>query len=169
MDINGVDLSKLPQSELKVLAARAIRLVQNPEKGIGTELFEALLKIVPQACVETVVVDDLNHPHRIYLTWREDEHYRGWHCPGTYIRLGESFEDAIRRVLQQEINVELRNFRSTKIQYSHVDSRGHTIGTVWLVQADGEPTGGKWLRVSQLPEPTLPHHVQFIQEVLSKL
>jgi len=166
--VESIDLSQLSQDQLKRIAARAIHLIQNPEAGIGTELFEALLKIVPQACVEAVVVDNLDDPVKIYLTWREDQHYQGWHCPGTYIRLGESFEEAIRRVLRREIDAGLRGFRATNIQYSRVDSRGHTVGTVWLVQADDKPSGGEWFSIKEPPDPTLPHHVEILERVFGK-
>lgn len=165
MDINKIDLSTFSQDELKTLAARAIRLIQNPEQGIGTELFEALITIVPQACVEALVLDNLDNPQRIYLSWREDQHYRGWHCPGTFIRFGETFEIALRRVLRREINVGTNRFQSTNIQYSCMDSRGHTIGTVWLVKPEGEPTGGRWFPIDDLPYPILPHHLDLLQRV----
>jgi len=165
VDIKGIDLSTLPQDDLKTLAARAIGLIQNPAQGIGTDLFEAIITRVPQPCVEALVVDNLYNPQRIYLTWREDQHYYGWHFPGTFIRFGESFEDAIRRVVQREVNAGVYAFRSADYEYSLVDSRGHTVGTVWIVEPDGEPTGGKWFSITDPPDPTLPHHVDILRRV----
>ena len=168
VDIKDIDLSTLSQDELKSLAAQAIGLIENPEQGIGTKLFEALITIVPQPSVEALVVDNLENPQKAYLIWREDQHYHGWHFTGTFIRLGETFDDAIRRVLRREINTGVHRFRATNVQYSRMDSRGHTIGMAWLIQPEGEPTGGEWFSVSDLPDPTLPHHIDLAQRVFGK-
>ena len=168
VNVRDIDLSELSQDELKALAAQAIRGIQNPRGGIGTDLFEAVITIVPQPCVETLLVDNLYNPQKIYLTWREDQHYHGWHFPGTFIRFGESFKDAIHRVVQREVNAGVYAFISADDEYSWIDSRGHTVGTVWLVQPDGEPTGGEWFSITDPPDPTLPHHINILQRVFKQ-
>ncbi len=86
-------LKKLFQDELKEVIAKAILLIEHPEKGIGTNLFEALFSLVPQPCVELVIVDNLETPRKVLITRRADDDptYAGkLHCPGTYIRRGET-------------------------------------------------------------------------------
>jgi ADP-ribose pyrophosphatase YjhB (NUDIX family) len=144
---------------------RLIRQIREPEKGIGSDLFEAIIKVVPQPCVEAVVVNSINLPREIYLVWRNDQFYSGWHCPGTFIRFAEDFETALQRLLLREIKTEFRRFRPTDVQYSRKDSRGHTVGTVWLVEPDSKPRNGRWFPIAKLPRRILPHHREFLTRV----
>ena len=159
------DISDLPQQELKNLAAQAISRIENPEEGIGNDLFEAIIAVAPQAAVELVVVDNTDGPTRILLIWRDDEHYLGWHFPGGYPRFGQDLDTAVRAVAERELEAEIRRLeRRPKGDYSRVDSRGHTFGLVFLVELDGDPTGGEWF--DHVPEDLLPHHKELLRKVL---
>ena len=74
-------------------------------KNLGTEVFENLIKVVPQIAIEALVVDNLDHPAKILLVWREDAHYQAWHITGGFIRFGEMPEDRLKQVIQNELGV----------------------------------------------------------------
>lgn len=158
------DLSQLSQDELKELAANAILMIQNPKRGIGTELFEAIITVVPQTCIEAIVVDSIENPTKILVTKRDDQHYHGWHFPGGYIRFGQTFDEAIGNVIARELGIKVRRFQDTGVKYSRVDSRGHTIGVVFLVELASEPNQGQWFDC--VPEELLFHHKEFLEKVL---
>ncbi len=165
MNTKELDLSSFSQDEFKNIAAQVIRQIKEPEKGIGTELFEAVITIVPQPCVEALVVDSLENPSKILLIWREDKHYRGWHFPGSFIRLGESFQNALDRVISRELGVGIKRFKNTEVNYSCLDSRGHTVGNVFLVELNNAPTKSyQWF--NNAPEDLLEHHKRFLKEAL---
>lgn len=160
-----LDLSGLTQEELKNLAAQAIGRINNPEEGIGSELFEAIITVVPQVAVELLIVDNTNDPTRILLIWRNDEHYFGWHFPGGYPRFGQYLDTAVRAVAERELGAGVESIeRRPEGDYNRVDSRGHTIGLPFLVKLDGNPTGGEWF--DHVPEDLIPHHKDLLREVL---
>jgi len=159
-----IDLSKFSQNEIKRLSASAISLITEPEKGIGSDLFDAIIKIVPQVAVEALIVDNINHPKKILVTWRKDNNYTGWHFPGGFIRFGSSFNKTLRDVIKREIGVEIKKIKDTGVKYSKTDKRGHTVGLVFLVEIAGKPTVGKWF--SSVPKKLLKCHKLFLKEAI---
>lgn len=157
-------LENLSQEEIKSLAAQALYQIKNPEKGIGTELFDAIITVVPQACIEALVVNDIENPSKILVTYRADRYCLGWHFPGGYIRFGEDFDETVRNVIKRELNVKVKRIKDTNIKYSCVDHRGHTIVNVFLVELEGESDKGKWF--DRVPEDLLWHHKKFLEKAL---
>jgi len=168
MDPESIDFSEMSQDELKEMAALALKHIENPEKGIGKATFDAIMKVSPQVAIETIIVDDVDNPTQIFLTWREDEHYKGWHCAGSFMRFGKSFEQTVVDILRREHEAEVEDVKETGVTYNRVDSRGQTIGIVFLVKSnipmDQNTSTKKWF--SSIPSNTLPHHVDFLKRAL---
>lgn len=164
--VDSFDFSSLSQEEFMELATQALRGIESPGKGISRELFLAAIQIFPMTCVECLVVDNIEKPLMILLTWREDEHYQAWHFPGSYVRFGESFEDAVRRTVQEELNAGLRRLKDTGLKFAGVDNRGHSISLVFLVELDSESKDGKWFTPASLPDNLLDCHKKFLAAAL---
>lgn len=169
-DDNLINLDNLSQDELKHLAAGCLLRIEHPEKGIGTELFEAIIKVTPQPCVECIVVDNVINPSKIFLIWRDDEHYHGWHFPGAFMRYGNNFEETIEAIIvARELSGKVGSIRRTGINYSIVDSRGHAVAAgVYLVQLSEEPEESetrKWFPIGSIPNDLLKHHMEMLEEL----
>ncbi len=95
----------------------------------------------------------------------------GWALPGGFVEVGETLGAAARREALEEtaLRVELLEQFFT---YSNParDPRRHTISTVFLARADGEPRGGddaaeaRAFRLDALPEPLCFDHDRIVAD-----
>jgi len=164
MDFESIAFSEMSQGELKRITARALSCIKDPERGIGAELFDAIITVVPQTCIEAIVVDNIDKPSKILVTPRDDEHYQGLHFPGGYIRFGDNHEQTVRKVINRELRVSVKRLKYTGVLTSGVDTRGHTLGTVFLVELDGSPSTGQWF--DKVPAELLGSHKEFLKRAL---
>lgn len=85
--------------------------------------------IVIEAGDGIVLVERANPPH-------------GWALPGGFVDYGESLETAARREAEEETSLKVRLIEQFH-SYSAPDRdpRHHTVTTVFIAAADGEPEG----------------------------
>jgi len=108
----------------------------------------------------------------IVLVRRKNPPY-GWALPGGFVDYGESLEEAIKREVKEEINLEVETLKQFHT-YSAPDRdpRFHTISTVFVVKAKGELKAGddaKQVRVfppDRLPEDIAFDHRKIIKDYL---
>ena len=138
----------------------------DPFKPYGTELFDALARLTVSVAVEAVCLRfNSENKIEVYLAQRspDDTAYPGeWHCPGSAMRPGESFEDVLARLAKREFGASLVSSRFVaNLNPSKVDpeARGTFLSIVYLcVLEKKEGLRGKWFLVNQLPENTVKHH-----------
>jgi ADP-ribose pyrophosphatase YjhB (NUDIX family) len=135
------------------------------------EVFNALLKLLPQLAVECIILrrrDDGSAAGEIevYLTQRGADapsHQLHWHCPGSFLRAGERFADAMARISAGELRTaQITSWHQLRVQNNHLEPRGHTVSLLHLCEIQGEPTGGQWCDIRQLPQPLVNHHADMI-------
>jgi 8-oxo-dGTP diphosphatase len=67
----------------------------------------------------------------------------GWALPGGFLEYGESLEQAAQREAKEETGLDVELIRQLHT-YSDPgrDPRGHTVSTVFIARASGEPKAG---------------------------
>ncbi len=98
----------------------------------------------------------------------------GWALPGGFVDYGETLEDAARREALEETGLKV-----TLVEQLHTysdpsrDPRHHTITTVFIARAEGEPRGGDDARsarlvpADRLPEPMAFDHARIVADYLA--
>jgi len=67
----------------------------------------------------------------------------GWALPGGFVDYGESLEEAVKREVKEETNLELEDLRQFHTYSApNRDPRFHTISTVYIAKAKGKPESG---------------------------
>jgi ADP-ribose pyrophosphatase YjhB (NUDIX family) len=95
-------LDALSASEIDALAEQLRRLTSSGHgvPHLPLKLFEALRGLASVAVVELCITDPRG---AVLLTWREDDHWRGWHFPGGFMAAFESLAEACERIALREL------------------------------------------------------------------
>ena len=163
---HNIDIAKLSQKEIKNLAALLLKKILNPEEGLGEDLFNAIIAIVPQTTVEAVIVDNIDHPTKVLVMPRDDRNYpKSCHLPGGFIRYGETFLQRLRHLVRAELKVGIKNFKDTNIKYNCLEKKNkrHIIGFYFLVQlTDHSKVAHKW--IDYIPKNLIRQHKDFLKD-----
>lgn len=74
------------------------------------EEFDTIYAKVPRLTVEVIVKNGANS---IYLTKRAIEPCRGqWHLPGGTVRFGETMTEAVKRIAQRELGIDVEQSKN---------------------------------------------------------
>ena len=110
---------------------------------------------------------------RIVLIERKNPPH-GWALPGGFVSYGESMEDAVVREAKEETSLDIEIIRQFHT-YSDPgrDPRFHTVSTVFIASAEGDPIGGddastaRAFRLDELPHEMAFDHREIIEDFVS--
>lgn len=95
----------------------------------------------PVPTVDIIIETETGNRRGIVLIRRKNPPY-GWAIPGGFVDYGEKLEDAAVREAKEETSLDVKLIRQFHT-YSDPsrDPRQHTISTVFIASANGEPHG----------------------------
>ena len=95
----------------------------------------------------------------------------GWAIPGGFVDYGESIETAALREAKEEISLDVVLIEQFYTYSSpNRDARHHTVSTVFIATANGEPRGADDAKVARLfrrdnlPQPIVFDHEQILRD-----
>lgn len=127
----------------------------------------------PVPTVDILIRISQNGEERIVLIKRKNPPF-GWALPGGFVDYGESLEHAAEREAKEETGLDVKLIRQFH-SYSDPerDKRGHTISTVYIADAEGQPVGmddaaeAGLFSVEDLPSPLAFDHGEIIDDYVS--
>ena len=156
--------------------------VGQPHPGrLPLDLFLLVSRLVPLFTVDLWI---LREDGAVLLTWREDEFFgRGWHVPGSALRLGETTQHRLRECGREELGAEIEAeglpFDLMEEIQPHVQEgsdpqardRAHNVSAAYRCRllttpdparaydpASGAPQPGQWAWHARCPEELLAVH-----------
>ncbi|MBM3206360.1 MAG: hypothetical protein FJZ43_01945 [Candidatus Staskawiczbacteria bacterium] len=143
---------------------------------MGTRLFDAIASKTVSLAIEAVCIrykpfsktlgipeDELELKNlQVYMTQRlpDDTAYpKEWHCPGSVVRPGDNFYNALNRLNQAEFGGMMFPRQFVADVNNRNEKRGHFLSKVYLCQFKGEENDrGKWFDINNLPKETVHFH-----------
>jgi colanic acid biosynthesis protein WcaH len=112
-----------------------------PERGLPSEFFRFLSRLMPLVNVDLLIVDE---HFGTLLTWRDDENYGpGWHVPGGIIRYKETAETRIRQTAKDELGAgvefDMEPIAIEQNIHAARRERGHMISMLYRCRLTGPP------------------------------
>jgi ADP-ribose pyrophosphatase YjhB (NUDIX family) len=155
----------------------------NPKEGIGDELLDFVLKLVPYIGIELFIINDYDE---LLLSYRNDNNYKGWHFIGGMLRWRESWEERLRKTVLDEIGVDLEFEESPffiKENYDkELDPRGHSVNLLFrsnispenanklkLWNKESEPMHGELNWFSREPENIIKMHRNYFKLINKRI
>ena len=165
-------MNSLTDQEQKEL----VRLMNKLSFPMPLAVFEARCRVFGTVCAEVVVIKNRNKDAQIFLTYRDDKFFKGWHIPGRVCLPTEKISDTTQRVCKEEIKMKT----GKKIFFNWFERpfgsgigkspRGHEFSFVFLSELKGkvkEKTTEKFFSLKNLPKDLLLSQKPIIKELLS--
>lgn len=134
-------------------------LLSKLEVGIlPKDIFHEIARLVPLAAVEVVPLREKDGDIEILMLKRgvDDVFWPNlWHTPGSIVRAYDKqpdFQDALGRVLDDELQGTLVGAPSYITSLLHESERGKEVAIVHWVEVEGESTIGKFFSAQALPD-----------------
>jgi ADP-ribose pyrophosphatase YjhB (NUDIX family) len=128
------------------------------------DVWKALRGLVVQTAVEILIT---RNGDEFLLTWREDQHWRGWHIPGGFLGPEESLKAACRRIAKRELGIEVI-FEHLLMAYVWPDHPyASVVSLLCICSTESTPCTGSFHQ--RIPEDTLPNHDALLRAFLDKL
>lgn len=138
-------------------------------KKLPQEEFDSIYSRVPRVCVEVII----KTKNGIVLSKRDIPPYVGqWHIPGGTVRLGETLNQAVKRVAKEELGIVVKPTKFLGvIEYFGQNILGQPVGIAFLARfVSGKLRGSEQAEevrfFKQIPQDTIPEQKIFLENYL---
>lgn len=143
---------------------------------IPQDAFYALCESFITAPVELALMRDGEGEDELFLTHREDAYFKGWHLPGSIMRPGERAEDALARMVKDEVGdvgdapVLFRTYDRMMGSGEGASPRGQEVARVFrarlgIKDSIREHEGARFVPLSEAEAMVIPLHKPLIRHL----
>jgi len=142
-------------------------------KKLSKEEFIGIYTKVPRLTIDLI----LKYPEGVVLTKRAINPWKGkWHFPGGTILLGETIEQAAKRIAKDELGlkIEITDFLGPIEFYMPDKGYSHTVSLELLVRSDSKDIklnyqASKYIITKNPPEEAIKEHAEFLIKNIDKI
>ncbi|MDO8604210.1 MAG: hypothetical protein Q7K40_02300 [bacterium] len=159
-----------------------IRLLNKIEWPVRSDLFDAFCGNMLTSPVDLALLKKSAAGFEIFLIYRKDKFFDGWHVPGSVMLPGRTVLTVLKDVMEREINIHEKNFDFKFIGF-HQFMKGHEFGqcsrgqetellyVLFLEESTKIRTDNerKFFSIEKLPDDILSHHQILISSIKNYL
>lgn len=148
-----------------------VRLLNKIEWPVCPDLFDAICNNLPVNPVDLAVIRKGEEGPEVFLIYRDDHFFKGWHFPGSVILPGRAIKSVLKDVIEREVGVRTRGL-SFDLVGIHQFMKGKSAGkcargqeldvfyAIFLTKDVNVGTGEhrKFFPLNKLPKNILSHH-----------
>lgn len=156
-------------------------------KKLPKAIFDEIYRQVPRLCVEVIISIKDENSRGIVLTKRLIPPCIGmWHFPGGTVYIGEKLEEAVNRVADEELGINLEKEKKKKKMIGIIEYPGlfnYSVGIAFLcelISDDGNNGEQKFrgsfqaeeiktFHIDEIPENMIPEQKEFLEKTILKL
>ncbi len=141
-------------------------MIPAEKRRLTDDEYQFIFSRVPRLCVEILLVQDGG----LLLVQRDIEPFKGfWTLPGGMVRYKETIDEALARIIFDELGVTCTEKKLLGYIDCHDDGPWlQSISLAFLVKFDGQLRGSdqghNFKFFLDLPEKTQPYHAEFLKE-----
>ena len=164
----------LTEKENQQLVALLGKLAWPADRSV----FNALCENFSVTPIELVVIREGVHGPEVFLSYRNDEYFTGWHITCSIILPGWTADRVIKDILSREVGISLAEPRAEFVRFRQFmkgggygqSRRGQEVSLIHVLRLpEGTEVsldaGRKFFPLSELPEDILFHHKVVLADV----
>ncbi|MEK7116782.1 MAG: NUDIX domain-containing protein [Patescibacteria group bacterium] len=151
-----------------------VRLINKLSFPTPLPVFEAWCQVFGTVCAEVIVIKNKDKNPEIFLTYRKDKFFKGWHIPGRVCIPTEKIGNTIERVCKEEIKMPITKesffdwFERPFGKNIGESPRGHEFSFVFTAELKGKKRENqieKFFPLNKLPKNLLPLQIPIIKKL----
>ena len=145
---------------------------------VAPEVFDALCENFIATPVELAIVRESSNWPEVFMIYRDDTYFHGWHITGSLILPGRTVGTVVHDIISRELGISLSEPDLTFIRFREFmkgagpgqSSRGQELSLIHVLRLPEDADvpldeHRKFFPLSDLPSTTLPHHVVVLEDV----
>lgn len=104
-----------------------IRLLHKMEWPVAPDLFDAICNNLPVNPIDLAVVREGDEGPEVFLIYRDDTFFKGWHFPGSVILPGRTIDSVLKDIMEREVGVRVKGLTFDLVGF-HQFMKGKGVG-----------------------------------------